>query len=341
MPAADASSTAPTLTAEATVDALEQSAVVRWWQTTSLLEVAGPDAPSLLDGLCTQAVERLEPGHAKLGLFLDTKAKIIAPVLLHRVDDATWTDPRAGTIEPETPRFLLETLPELVEPLRTHLTRYRLRARATIEPSTLATIAVAGSAVDADGLPPVDGSWTRLQGPPWPTWTLLADADTCRLLVRELLPAAGIGLADPDAFEATRIESGTASLHDLLPGRMPAEVGGMAQAVALDVGCYLGQEPVARLHYRGRANRTLRRVVARELIGVAASETGDADEPLQLHVAGSESPSRSVGRLTTWSSRPDGSTIGLAVLRREVEAGMPLTLGSSAQTLVALDDAPT
>ena len=39
---------------------------------------------------------------------------------------------------------------------------------------------------------------------------------------------------------------------------MPAEAGIVERAVDFEKGCYIGQEPVARLHYRGRPNRLLR-----------------------------------------------------------------------------------
>ena len=39
---------------------------------------------------------------------------------------------------------------------------------------------------------------------------------------------------------------------------MPAEAGIVERAVDFEKGCYIGQEPVARLHYRGKPNRSLR-----------------------------------------------------------------------------------
>ena len=39
---------------------------------------------------------------------------------------------------------------------------------------------------------------------------------------------------------------------------MPAEAGIVERAVDFEKGCYIGQEPVARLHYRGKPNRRLR-----------------------------------------------------------------------------------
>lgn len=343
-PDAPTTSTPSTLAPDATFDALEHAGVVRWWQTTAFLRVAGPDALTLLDGLCTQAVERIEPGHAVLGLFLDAKAKLIAPATLHRVADQAWPDPRTAESHPDAPALLLETLPELIEPLRAHLAKYKLRAKVSLEPVDIASIAVIGATASSsseagDGA----GDWSQVAEQSHPTHAFLADHATCAQLVG-LLPERGVGLADPDALEAARIDAGVAGLHDLLPGRMPAEIGGMRAAVALDAGCYLGQEPVARLHYRGHANRTLRRLRADGDIVPASAPLDadgqpDLDAALALRRPDDADDARPVGRLTTWARHPDGGTVALAVLRREIVAGQPLRLAGTNVVLEPIDDA--
>lgn len=320
---------ASTLDAAATLDALGRGAVVRWWQVTSFLEVAGPDAPRFLDGLCTQAVERVDVGAARMGLFLDGKARIVAPAIVHRVGSAEWIEPRSGEALPDAPRILLELLPHHVEPLHEHLRRYRLRAAVTLEPRQLATTAVVGAGAHDVALPEHDGgTWSRLvdAAPPVVAW--IGEAAACGRLVQHVLPQLGLQNADPEAVEAARIDSGVPSLHDLLAGRMPAEVGGMERAVALDAGCYLGQEPVARLHYRGRANRSLRRLEAQ--VAPVLPREGDEEQRLALRRFADDPSARPVGRLTTWAMRPDGSWTAFAMLRREVSAGDELRAGREA-----------
>lgn len=322
---------------DATAAALDDSAVVRWWQVTAFLEVAGPDAPTLLDGLCTQAVERIEPGTGTLGLFLDAKARIIAPAVLHRLADEPWHNPRRTETVDAAPILLLETLPELVEPLRAHLTRYRLRARATIEARDVSTVAVVGAT--AGSVPAPDrGNWSTVLHGAHPVRAWLGRGGDDPAAMTAQLAAACAGLADPDALEARRIDAGTAGLHDLLPGRMPAEVGGMDGAVALDAGCYLGQEPVARLHYRGRANRTLRRVAADASLVPGLDEEPDA--ALALRTVDGAPDARPVGRLTTWATAPDGRTTALAMLRRELAPGDELRLAGGGSTVRVVDAAP-
>ncbi len=88
---------------------------------------------------------------------------------------------------------------------------------------------------------------------------------------------------------------------------MPAEVGVVDRAVSFTKGCYVGQEPVARLHYRGHANRSLRALAPAVVPGPGA-----------VVVSGE----REVGRVTSAVESPSlGGPLALAVVRREVDDG--------------------
>src|ERR687897_180569 len=93
---------------------------------------------------------------------------------------------------------------------------------------------------------------------------------------------------------------------------LPAEAGLTDRAVSFTKGCYPGQEPIARLHYRGHANRGLRVLEFAEL---PAPET-------ELVFEG-----RKVGRVTS-AARDGDRVIALAYVRREVPQGAPLELAS-------------
>ena len=75
----------------------------------------------------------------------------------------------------------------------------------------------------------------------------------------EKLPRFGGAEFDEDVAEVLRVEAGIPRFGAELDEQvMPAEVGVVDRAVSFTKGCYVGQEPVARLHYRGHANRSLR-----------------------------------------------------------------------------------
>ena len=100
---------------------------------------------------------------------------------------------------------------------------------------------------------------------------------------------------------------------------MPAEAGIVERAVNFEKGCYIGQEPVARLHYRGRPNRVLR-----GLVTSGGAEPGEA-------VANDD---RELGEVATAAVSPRFGPIALAVLRREAEPGDTVKLAGGGEAEV-------
>ncbi len=135
---------------------------------------------------------------------------------------------------------------------------------------------------------------------------LIAPADRAEAL-RGLLEKAGAVEVSEDAAEILRVESGRPRFgRELSAEFMPAEAGIEERAISFTKGCYIGQEPVARLHYRGKPNRHLR--------GLRLSAPGEAGQVLRLG-------DRELGRIGTACISPALGPIALAVLRREAEPG--------------------
>ena len=179
--------------------------------------------------------------------------------------------------------FLLLTEPELRAAVQSLLTRMRLRARVEIEPEEHRSVLVFGGE---------DGFATDFPG------------------ARELLDSGLEPTIDADELERRRIEAGVPRWGRELDDRvLPAEAGLDATHISFTKGCYPGQEPVARLHYRGKANRALRVL---ELQDVPAYDTE------LLH------DGKVVGRVTSAARRPDGSVVALAYVRVEVPDDAPL-----------------
>ena len=85
---------------------------------------------------------------------------------------------------------------------------------------------------------------------------------------------------------------------------LPAEAGLDARAIDFAKGCYPGQEPIARQHYRGRVNRSLR------VLALDGTELPEYDAELTLG-------GKSVGRVTS-AARDGDSVVALAYVRVEV-----------------------
>jgi folate-binding protein YgfZ len=173
--------------------------------------------------------------------------------------------------------FLVLTEPGLSEVVRAQLTRMRLRAQCEIEPEEHTSVLVFGSG---------DGFATD-----WPG-------------AREALDAGLEPTLSEDELELRRIESGVPRWeHELDERILPAEAGLDATHISFSKGCYPGQEPVARLHFRGHPNRGLRVLELDEL--------PEHDAPL-IHEG------REVGRVTSAARRADGMVVALGYVRTEV-----------------------
>jgi folate-binding protein YgfZ len=159
-----------------------------------------------------------------------------------------------------------------------------LRARCEIEPEEHTSVLVFGG----------DGLATDFPG------------------AHELVDAGLDATLDGDELERRRIEARVPRWGREIDDRvLPAEAGLETTHVSFSKGCYPGQEPVARLHHRGKANRGLRVL---ELPDVPAY---DAELVLDGKV---------VGRVTSAARRPDGSVVALAYVRVEVPDDAALAL---------------
>jgi folate-binding protein YgfZ len=183
--------------------------------------------------------------------------------------------------------FLLLTEPGLGQVVREHLTRMRLRARCEIEPEEHKSMLVLGGG---------EGFATD-----WPG-------------AREALDAGLTPTLSDEELELRRIESGVPRWeHEIDDRILPAEAGLDATHVSFSKGCYPGQEPVARLHFRGHPNRALR-ILELDVVP-------EQDAPL-LHEG------REVGRVTSAARREDGTVVALAYVRTEVPDDAPLALAA-------------
>jgi folate-binding protein YgfZ len=102
---------------------------------------------------------------------------------------------------------------------------------------------------------------------------------------------------------------------DLDDSTMPAEAGLEERAVSFTKGCYVGQETVARLHWKGRPNRHLR--------GLKLTAPAAAGEVIRYE-------GREIGHLGSVAESPRLGWIGLALVRREADPGARVEVGEKA-----------
>lgn len=276
----------------------------------ALLAVRGPDAVEYLQGQLTNELDALAPGEGCYAALLDRKGHLQGDMrALRRSADELLLD-----LEAEARAAILR-----------HLEMYRIGREVEIEDLSddHELISVIGpAAIERLGIAPLGGEHSHRQ-------ERLGEA-TCLAVATDLgvdllcgsgshgavlaaLDAAGIERASEEAAEIVRIETGRPRFgREMGPRTMPAEAGIVDRAVSFTKGCYIGQEPVARLHYRGKPNRHLR--------GLRLEAPAAAGDPVRLG-------ERELGAVGTAVLSPAHGPIALAILRREAEPGATVTVG--------------
>src|SRR6202035_874591 len=132
-------------------------------------------------------------------------------------------------------------------------------------------------------------------------------------MARSALVQAGATETSEVAAEIVRVERGRPRYGiDLDESTIPQEAGLNERAVSFTKGCYVGQETVARLHYRGKPNRHLR--------GLRLAEPAASGDEIRLG-------ERPIGRLGSAAISPRLGPSALALVRREAEPGAIVSVG--------------
>jgi tRNA-modifying protein YgfZ len=271
------------------------------------LELTGADRERLLHGLVTCDVKGLAPGGGSYGFFTSPQGKIVADFALLALPDRLWLELPAGRDEAIAGHLRKYILADRVEVMALD----DMLPLTLLGPRAAAVLGEAAAAVAkpwAHGRAAVLGSEVEvarrdLLGAP--AYTLWTSASIAGELVEGLLATGEVAPVGFAALEAARAEAGIPRFGiDFGPESFPQETGLEAAAVSYTKGCYLGQEIVARIHYRGGVHRALRALAFDALPPRGA----------KLMAAGQE-----VGAVSTAieSPSPERGPIGVAILKRQ------------------------
>jgi folate-binding protein YgfZ len=280
-----------------------------------MLVVSGAEAAEYLQGQLTNDIEAVGPGEGAYAALLDRKGHMQADMRVLRPG--------------EGPELWLLLEPEGLAAATRHLQMYKIGREVEVRDAgdERALISLIGprSAEIAGSAPlpelacqtVVVGGAECIAVGTTSGIDLVAPADE-RDRVRDALLAAGAAEVSPEAAEILRIEAGRPRFGaEMGTETMPAEAGIVEQAVSFTKGCYIGQETVARLHYKGKPNRHLR-----GLRFNAPATPGGA-----VRVG-----EREVGTVGSAAVSPALGPVGLAILRREAEPGATVTVGEDGVT---------
>ncbi|MEZ4586839.1 MAG: hypothetical protein R2909_10595 [Gemmatimonadales bacterium] len=233
----------------------------------SVFEVSGPGAGACLQGLHTNDVERRGPDALVYGAFLTPKGMIVADYWAARsgADYMLFGD-RAG--HAETVELFRRRLPPRLAKATDRSDEWAILY--LLGPKALELGGAVLAAADAGGLATpaagraaraADGSVWVGHGPSGAPFALVAvaRAETIESMA-EAATGGGARRGGDEALRAARVLAGAPTLGAEIGERtLPQEVRyDELDGVSYEKGCYVGQETVARVHFRGHPNWVLR-----------------------------------------------------------------------------------
>lgn len=288
------------------------------------IELSGAHAIATLNGLVTNDVAALKVGQGQYAAALTAKGKIVADMIVLMLDDklqlhaspaaapglramlTKFVNPRFATLNDVSdvtgeltlvgghPEELLERASDgsmsaeslSALPLFSHV-------RGTIGPAAVTAIRLAPIGADNESV-----------------YSLIMTRDLLDS-ARAALGAAGAVDASGSAMETLRVESGFPAWGiDMDDNTLPQEANlDEMHAVSYTKGCYIGQETVARIHFRGHVNRSLRRLT------FASGVEPPRGAVLQ------DSEHRGIGDVRSTALSEREGAIGIGMVRREVDDG--------------------
>lgn len=293
----------------------------------ALVRVSGSDRYKFLQALLTNDVSGLAVGEGQQSLFLDNKGHVRGVLDLWAEDDSIMVGCDVGFAEsvlPDLERYVLAA-DVSIEDRRGHDTVIAVHGTGSEDSVPRTGIGMPGESARAHVTGKIAGAQVRLARTPNlgtvgvevhvpaeavdDVWAALEEA------VRDSVPVyVGWNVA-----EVLRVEAGiTAFGHEISGEQFPQEAR-LEAAIDYEKGCYLGQETVARIHYRGQVNRVLSGLRAKSPLTVGAKLISSDQE---------------VGQVTSSVVSPRIGPIALGYVRRqESEVGAALNVRAEGKDL--------
>ncbi|HTU98043.1 MAG TPA: glycine cleavage T C-terminal barrel domain-containing protein [Solirubrobacteraceae bacterium] len=284
------------------------------------LALTGADAKAFLQGQVSNDVEALTPGSGCYAAFLTPKGKMLGDVRILDAGDEILLDTERVALQELFNMVRRFSVGYAVELHKRTLERGLLslvgpRAESIVEVAELAP------AEDAHAAVTVDGIATRAIRTDLGI-DLLCDTQDTEALTAALTARGALPVSETVA-DCVRVEHGRPRYGvDLDDTVIPQEADLNDRAVSFTKGCYVGQETVARLFYRGKPNRQLR--------GLKLS--GPAETGTEISLG-----DRVVGRLGSVAESPALGSIALALVRREAPPGSEVRVGEDQVDAVVVE----
>lgn len=286
------------------------------------MRISGEKAAGLVTGMVTNDVSGLNPGEGQYAAALTPKGKIVADIRIFALEGALLIDTSAAAapgwkemvrkyVNPRVAPYHDVTL-EMSDLGIFGGSARTMTSRATlIDERDLAALPVYGHldatfgdvTITVARVPEIDFDGFEIFVP------AMAATD-----LRGKLLSLGVAAGTHETWEIARIESGRPQWGiDMDESTLPQEANfDELGAISYTKGCYIGQETVARVHFRGHVNRFLRRL---RFVTRPAPPRGAAliDET-----------GKAIGDVRSVALSPRFGGVGLGMVRREIPPGTTL-----------------
>lgn len=206
-------------------------------QKRGLIEISGSEAVQFLDGLITNDMKTLEDGEDMLAAFPNSKGRLLAIVGILRRGD----------------KFLIETEEATYEKIFQNLFRFTFAGDFVVEDLTEKYVSYWYFGLKP--LPYEDSMECFNIGEQTFVRTELAE-----IVEKDELANNLIEISD-ETYEVLRIEEGISKYGvDMDEETVVPEVG-LAELISYNKGCYIGQEVIARIHFRGKVAKELKGLI--------------------------------------------------------------------------------
>ena len=291
------------------------------------LALSGADALEFLNGQVTNELADLHAGEGRYAAFLTHKGKMLGDVRILAAGEHASS--ASAELLLDTERVALQ---ELFDMIRRSKIGFDVQLhKRTLERGLLSLIGPYSERIaGAERLAGAEHANEYVELGPVAALAigtdvgvdLICDAGEQEALTAELR-RRGAAPVSLQAAECLRVERGRPRYGvDIDSTTIPQEAGLNERAVSFTKGCYVGQETVARLYYKGKPNRLLR--------GLRLSEPAPTGAELRL----GEKP---VGRLSSAVLSPAHGPIGLGLVRREAEVGASVSVGDGQVSATIVD----
>ena len=303
-------------------EALRQHAIVVDRSHRGRLRFSGGKAGETLTGLVTNDVLSLTAGQGHYAAALTAKGKIVTDLRIFRDDDTFLVDCPTRAIDPWTAMVRKYVNPR-VAPFQDEtgslrdlgvfgvgarlvvgeMTGASSSALGVLPPYAHVAVSIEGARVLVARVPDLE-----LEG-----FEIFAPAELHALLWQRAI-AARATPAGLDVWEIARVEAGRPEWGiDIDDSTLPQEANlEELHAISYTKGCYIGQETVARVHFRGHVNRLLR--------GLRTASAEPPARGAQLF----DGAGKQIGEVRSTAASPRLGGIAIGMVRREIELGASL-----------------